>query len=574
MNMHEYIAESLPAFALGDLPEPQAAEIQAHLADCSDCRAALDRLRSLLAHTSRLQTLAVDSATAAAASQKLLASLQSGQSSRPGPRVLHFHSNLWTRLKESRIMQTKPMRISAAAAAVIAVTVGLYFLLGPIPGASVAWALDDTIQALKAVSVVHMVGSASDSSDGLHPAELWAVPDEKRLNTGDLRFVMAKPGGNRVVVVKGNTSYDYWPDLKQVRVMQCRMMCWPWPSGLVERFGDLKSNTITYGKDPETGRDSAFATGSHEQYDQAWSWWVECDLQSKLPVRVKVWSNGLREGLPMFDFSRMTFDEPLPPGVFDFQMPEGVKVVKDVDLDTMNRARDPKDGISVDGLTRDDACRRIVTQYWEALIDTNWTLASKLYPLASAEQLQSQFAANPPAKILQLGKPLTRNGCGIGPIVPCKIRHQDKSLQVPNLIVHFRKIDGRDSCVIFGLWNESLLDLDPSHGTSTAGLSRDEACRQLVTQHIQALIAADYDRASKLRPAIPAEQYALWYETDPIVELLEVGQPFQQSGCSIGPLVPCKTRLKDGTISNSKMIVHFRQIDGQESCVIEGTWGK
>jgi anti-sigma factor RsiW len=124
MTVHEQISELLPAFALAELTGPQVSQVQAHLAECQQCRVELDRLRHLLAHTQQVQAFRMSSDVAEAAEQRLLAGLQTQSADGSANRLLYFSSNLWNRFKESRIMQSRSRSLVAAIAATIVVSLG------------------------------------------------------------------------------------------------------------------------------------------------------------------------------------------------------------------------------------------------------------------------------------------------------------------------------------------------------------------------------------------------------------------------------------------------------------------
>ena len=53
---------------------------------------------------------------------------------------------------------------------------------------------------------------------------------------------------------------------------------------------------------------------------------------------------------------------------------------------------DPKYGMSVGGLTENSAAVKICTDYWDAKITGNWTLAHALRPTLTEKDHQGQYA--------------------------------------------------------------------------------------------------------------------------------------------------------------------------------------
>ena len=57
-------------------------------------------------------------------------------------------------------------------------------------------------------------------------------------------------------------------------------------------------------------------------------------------------------------------------------------------------------------------------------------------------------------------------------------------------------------------------------------------------------------------------------------EIVEIGEPYQEDGCTLGKIVSCTLKFDNNLTRTVNMVVLFRDIDGQNSCVIAGTWGK
>ncbi|MFH1614644.1 MAG: hypothetical protein ABIG61_06140 [Planctomycetota bacterium] len=116
---------------------------------------------------------------------------------------------------------------------------------------------------------------------------------------------------------------------------------------------------------------------------------------------------------------------------------------------------------------------------------------------------------------------------------------------------------------------------DPNCGILVEGLSDEEACLMIVEDYLRALIDGDWEYLAQLRPICNAENWELKHKRneDWPIEILEIGQPSHEKGCSIGPVVPYTVKYSDGQIKNIKLIVKIRNIDGSKSCVIAGTYG-
>ena len=123
---------------------------------------------------------------------------------------------------------------------------------------------------------------------------------------------------------------------------------------------------------------------------------------------------------------------------------------------------------------------------------------------------------------------------------------------------------------------------DPEYGISADGLTKEEACHEILKQFWQALINDDLARVRQLLPVTADWEDEILIrnlglnEEDDIVELLEVRQISGETTSNIGPVVvvPSIIKCKDGKRREVKMVIQFRQIDGEASCVIYANSGK
>ena len=112
---------------------------------------------------------------------------------------------------------------------------------------------------------------------------------------------------------------------------------------------------------------------------------------------------------------------------------------------------------------------------------------------------------------------------------------------------------------------------DPNMGMSAVGLTHEEASVVIAERYWKTAIAGDWETHRKLAPI--DESWKTGYRRNPPVELIEVGKPYPERGCS-GLIVPCIVRFKDGKVEESKAVVNYREINGQPSCIIVAWWGK
>jgi hypothetical protein len=62
---------------------------------------------------------------------------------------------------------------------------------------------------------------------------------------------------------------------------------------------------------------------------------------------------------------------------------------------------------------------------------------------------------NPPVELVEIKELGVEYGCAIGEILPCIVRHQDGTLREYKMIIKFRQIEGRTSCIVEGHYGMS-----------------------------------------------------------------------------------------------------------------------
>jgi hypothetical protein len=175
------------------------------------------------------------------------------------------------------------------------------------------------------------------------------------------------------------------------------------------------------------------------------SYKIYIDPNTKLPVRIK----GLEDntlGTVIRDVEQIEFNVDLPKGIFDFEIPQDAGII---DLDqNLKLWNDPRNGISTKGMTEQQAAETIATMYWNALIETDRTTARRVAPVSSRLDDSSLLA-----ELVEVGRLHIQPGCGIGKLIPCRIRYKDGRLKEWKLIIRTRNTDDRPSCVIAGFYS-------------------------------------------------------------------------------------------------------------------------
>jgi len=361
-------------------------------------------------------------------------------------RLTRSQQNVW------RIIMKSPIVKLAAAAVII---VGLVLLVSILNNStSPAWAVEQTIEALKRFNAVHISGVVIPPEDSLqHSFDLWARANEDHTQSDDFRTEIDT---GQISWVEGNDTYHYDPNQNAVRIRRGQKATInPWMGrDLLQRLEQKTDDwRVSYGNDPATGRDRVFVTCSDLHAPGPKSWWFEFDLETKLPVRFKQWDNIQREGNPTFDAQRIVCYEYLPAETFKFEIPENAKIIEEFP-EVWDKLNDPNTGMPAEAMTEEEASVEIVRQYWRAVIDGNWELVARLRPIANLETWQAKYSSNPPGEIIEIGKPYQQEGCSIGPVTPVRIKFRDGDIREIKIITKFRDVNGKSSCVIAGTWGK------------------------------------------------------------------------------------------------------------------------
>jgi len=307
---------------------------------------------------------------------------------------------------KAKIMKNPFVQLTAAAVIVLAAILAIALLNQT---AAPAWAIEQTIEALNNVKVVHLFGYAKYADEPMHVFEVWAMPNSTdasvsgnfRLTEGDHHLAVANE--------KENLTYVYTRHPKGDVVYVTTGLnrgCNPFPvSDLFRQFKQIGRNwKETYGKDEETGRDCVFVTFVGPPVNTAGYWKVQFDVQTKLPIRAGVWWSENYDGEPHFDYASIEYGRAVPQGCFDFDVPEGTQVVDCRQLDD-RLDKDPDCGMSVAQMSTSEACTKVVQEYWQAVIDENWEAVKGLRPLAGdngLEQLRALYGKHQPAELLEI----------------------------------------------------------------------------------------------------------------------------------------------------------------------------
>jgi len=352
------------------------------------------------------------------------------------------------------IMKNTFARIAAAAVIVIGLGMAVYLVD---QATTPAWAIDQSIEAMKNYRGMYFSGVISmsweDSFRGLGVQkllelpksqgefEMWAQADEGLSRSSKVKMVLP----NNIVIsgrklqsyikLADGTTYDVQGDLMKID---------PWPTYKLLRIieEDTDSWTELYGIDAATGKERIFVEYGSSAENRFWKF--EFDAESKLLVSLIQWEDrDNREGPPIFDIRKIVYFEQLPDDIFEVDLPDSSEIIA-----VNTPLHDPNYGMSAEGLTRQQACRRILTEFWQKVREQDFDGIRRLFPYSvgwSDEVLRINLGYDQrPIELLEIGQ---IHESKIGPIAPCTVRLENEKLIV-DMVVMFREIDGKSSCVV------------------------------------------------------------------------------------------------------------------------------
>ena len=161
---------------------------------------------------------------------------------------------------------------------------------------------------------------------------------------------------------------------------------------------------------------------------------------------LRIWNtNSRHQGPPNFDIWEIVYFEELPDEMFDIDLSDDPTTLIAVNTPLY----DPNYGMNAEGLTQEQACHRILQEFWQAVNEQDLDRIRTLFPHSagwSDEVLMSNIGGDQePPELIEMGQIYQSE---IGPIVPCIIQLEDAK-KVVDMIVLFRKIDGKSSCVVY-----------------------------------------------------------------------------------------------------------------------------
>lgn len=356
------------------------------------------------------------------------------------------------------IMKSRTAKL--AAAIIVIVIAGMSFF-GRFT--TPAWAIDQTIEALRNIRGIYLSGVARYPGEPECSFEIWARPHSTDASiSGDFRLVEGEHHIS-IAIEKQNLTFVYTqePGRDAVYITEgLNRSCNPFlTSDLFEQLKKMARNwKEEYGTDPETGRECVFVTFEGPPVNTARYWEFEFDVETKFPVRGGVWRDESREGQPHFDYRNIIYDPEMPEDLFDFDIPEGTQVIDCRKVRKIINA-DPDCGTAVDNLTVDQACVKVVKEYWQAVIEEDRAKIEKIRPLAVGsgwEQAAAAYEKNKPESLVNISGMNHLNDPGTFAEVTCIIKTNEGKTAESVLNVEVRQTTRGKIGVVAGVKGSEL----------------------------------------------------------------------------------------------------------------------
>ena len=235
-------------------------------------------------------------------------------------------------------MTSRIAKLAVAATVIAAITFGFSIFLKT---ESSAWAIEQSIEAIAQYKAVFTEGFQSprlwkkDGSLELLPAKTWAVENQDQTRVEKCRMEIE---GFLTLTTNGQKTWRYDPNANTVSIENRPYMATELGiSRMLEQLKELRDSgkylladwKETYGKDPASGRERVYLSFALTQGPLSpRSMWFEFDAENKLLIGYKQWGNSNCEGTPLIDVVKITYYETLPDELFEFEIPEGAKVIE------------------------------------------------------------------------------------------------------------------------------------------------------------------------------------------------------------------------------------------------------
>lgn len=349
-----------------------------------------------------------------------------------------FELNIW------RIIMNKPITKITTVAAVLVIIASTVALLDHL--AKPAYAIEQTIEAMRNIITVHFFARDWQNRE----LETW-IKVNPETGGNDCHY-LNEPELGQISISTPEITYFYHPEENKVRIVEGQALRSDVRFGrfiedVLDKLIEPEHGEIQINKeyDPNTAKEVIILWAESSEYE------IEAfiDPETKLPIRIN-----FAKAIPgqiIKSIDEIYYNEPLPEGLFDFEIPEGAQVIREQSL--LPLIDDPNYGISAENLSQEEARIKIIKEFWSYVIDRNFEAAHKLLPVASPQKIESVLAnkwGGGATELINIGESFKKQDCSLGLLTPVQVRFKDGSVWEVYQITYFRNINGKLSCVLAG----------------------------------------------------------------------------------------------------------------------------
>lgn len=109
-------------------------------------------------------------------------------------------------------------------------------------------------------------------------------------------------------------------------------------------------------------------------------------------------------------------------------------------------------GIKVNDLTKEQAAKKVVKEYWHGVIKADWDYVNILRPPQTDTKWKTKYSDNPPIELIETKGPYYPRGTSSGPVVPCVVKFENGKIYEINMMLFMRKVDRDNYCFLIGTW--------------------------------------------------------------------------------------------------------------------------
>jgi hypothetical protein len=508
--------EDLMAFVMGELDGPAAAELQSHLAVCPTCRATRDALAK---EESKVRSGFAAIAGRLTSAGQTIAARQGRESGVPARASSEMSDKqLLGRMKK---MIVTHKRLSAAAAALVALAAGLVLYVCGFSTATAAYALQQTAQANRQIRSCHV--KLTPGGGGIGEAWMEMAADGKPLRA---RIDFPKTEDGAKVVILSDAKAEIWLKDKKSHVFVTEKNALAHMKQLQEQFdpkaafdslqqmeksGKVEISTKAPGK---TGEPITLTVTPKDRSDERAVYTV--DPSSKLVEQMATYRRQAGQWQEAARVEYLDYNKPIDPKVFHLDLPKDVTTIDQISQ---------KIGLEKGKLTNDEIAMKVAGEFFKALSTEDYRQAGLLLEGIPAEKMKELWKDQAKiCRVLEIGKPLAG-------------KHPDATaLQVPVTV----EVDPQNLTPV-------VKSLDLVVGSTDATVAK-----KATHDFFAALIREDYsgayqvlEKAGKLQhPSDEAKnRFEKMHSQVKYVRIVEIGQPVPdvKSGSS---KVPVKIEMK------------------------------